>query len=134
MANTNTVEVDHRSYGQLLQSMEVAPRVDSPDQGGYHGHMPRCAKCGASYEPPVYKTTVCSSCGWELKTCRNCRHFQIGAAHDCREPVSEPVLDKDRANFCDWFSPAQDASAQTEGDSSSQEAARQAFADLFGDD
>jgi hypothetical protein len=27
-----------------------------------------------------------------------------GSRGDCREAVSEPVSDKERANFCDWFS------------------------------
>lgn len=32
-----------------------------------------------------------------------CRHYDVAKAKQCREPVAEPVLDKTRANFCDWF-------------------------------
>jgi len=95
--------------------------------------MPSCANCGSKYAPPVYRTTLCQECGKELKTCRNCRHFSPGEAHDCHETVSEPVLDKDRANFCDWFSPAADAgSGKDTGDGNNN--ARQAFDKLFGND
>ena len=95
--------------------------------------MPTCANCGASYEAPIYRNTVCDACGKELKTCRNCRHFAPGAPSDCREPVSDPVSDKDRANFCDWFSPAPDAGAGKKAGGSDQ-SARKAFDSLFSDD
>jgi hypothetical protein len=34
-----------------------------------------------------------------------CRHYDVSKAKQCREPVAEPVQDKTRANFCDWFQP-----------------------------
>ncbi len=99
----------------------------------YQVYMPICVNCGAPYTAPIYRNTLCSECGKELKTCRNCRHYSPGEANDCHETVSEPVLEKDRANFCDWFSPAADAGAGEKNDSSKGDA-RQAFADLFGND
>ncbi len=95
--------------------------------------MPTCAACGALYETPIYRNTICTECGKELKTCRNCRHYAPGEAHDCHEPVSDPVLDKDRANFCDWFSAAVDAGGVNDK-KDDNDSARQAFASLFGDD
>lgn len=95
--------------------------------------MPDCANCGASYEIPVYRNTLCSFCGKELKTCRNCMYFMPGFANDCREPVSEPVLDKDRANFCDWFKPAL-AADSNEKDEGRKDRLRQAFNRLFNDE
>ena len=95
--------------------------------------MPSCASCGASYEPPVYRTSLCDSCGRELKTCTNCRHYAPGLSNECREPVSERVIEKNRANFCDWFSPAADAGAGKDGDDGRDDA-RRAFDSLFGDD
>lgn len=93
--------------------------------------MPTCASCGASYEMSVYRNTLCFFCGKELKTCRNCIHFMPGFANDCREPVSEPVLDKDRANFCDWFKPALAAGSGKKND---RRKLRQSFNELFGDE
>jgi hypothetical protein len=95
--------------------------------------MPSCANCGAGYEAPVYRTSICRECGKELKTCTNCDHYAPGAAHDCREPVSEPVHEKNRSNFCDWFRPATDA-GKGAAKKSSADNARKAFSDLFSDD
>ena len=37
------------------------------------------------------------------KACKNCRHFDLRAAHQCRERRAEPVDDKGLANFCEYF-------------------------------
>jgi len=58
-------------------------------------------------------------------------HFMPGFANDCREPVSEPVLDKDRANFCDWFRPALSAASNKKEEG---EKLRQTLRSLFGDE
>lgn len=34
--------------------------------------------------------------------------FRSGRPADCREPIAEPVADKQRANFCDYFEPGSD--------------------------
>jgi len=63
---------------------------------------------------------VCAGCGAWLRCCRNCAFYAPGVANDCREPNAERVVDKEAANFCDWFraaaepaalSPATDAAA-----------------------
>ncbi len=46
-------------------------------------------------------------------------------------------MEKDRANFCDWFGPADNAGAAAGGQSASSTAAdeaRKAFMSLFGDE
>lgn len=35
--------------------------------------------------------------------CRNCAFYTLGAYNDCREPNAERVVDKERANFCEFF-------------------------------
>lgn len=107
--------------------------IDAPGRSHYHNVMPTCANCGASYEATVYRTTLCENCGKELKTCRNCRHYSPGASNDCHEPVSDLVSEKDRANFCDWFTPAADAGAGKDSEGSAGNS-RKAFDALFGDD
>ena len=54
-------------------------------------------------------------------------------ANDCREPVSDLVSEKNRANFCDWFSVAEDAGAGKDS-SKTTDTARSAFDALFGND
>lgn len=46
---------------------------------------------------------TCSSCGADTRSCRNCRFWSPGAWHDCAERVDDPVSDKERGNFCDYF-------------------------------
>lgn len=46
---------------------------------------------------------ACPHCGSDVKACLNCRFFERGAYNDCREPSAERVVDKDRANFCEFF-------------------------------
>lgn len=38
-----------------------------------------------------------------MRVCRNCTFFAPGAHGDCREPAAERVVDKERANFCEYF-------------------------------
>jgi hypothetical protein len=51
----------------------------------------------------VHRSTTCSSCGKDLKICLNCHFYSKGVHNDCLETSAEPVRDKDRSNFCDYF-------------------------------
>ena len=94
------------------------------------------------FEPPVFGTgldeklevhrsTTCTSCGKDLKICYNCRFYSPGVHNDCLETSAEPVRDKDRSNFCDYFSFKDSGSAQrSSADRDSH--AREDFLKLFG--
>jgi hypothetical protein len=45
----------------------------------------------------------CPSCHSDLHCCLNCTHYDTKASKSCREPVAEPVKEKQRANYCDYF-------------------------------
>lgn len=45
----------------------------------------------------------CPRCGADLKVCRNCRHYDRASYNECRESSAERVVEKERANFCDYF-------------------------------
>ena len=68
--------------------------------------MHACHFCGTAIENPreVYRSTTCPSCGKDLKICLNCRFYSPGAHWDCSESIDEMVRDKDRSNFCTFFS------------------------------
>lgn len=72
-----------------------------------------CAGCGADLGRPerVGRRDACPRCGADLRTCRQCRFYDPAAAHACREPQAEPVADKTRANFCDYFAAGETAAA-----------------------
>lgn len=63
--------------------------------------------------------------------CLNCRFYEPGAHWDCRETIPEPVREKDRGTFCDYFSPASDR--KPSGSSEPEHKARSQFDRLFGD-
>ena len=57
-----------------------------------------------------------------------------GTRGDCRETSAEPQSDKERANFCDWFSLDQKYRSNSAGQIKEKEkadASRTAFDNLF---
>jgi hypothetical protein len=68
--------------------------------------MYACHSCGTAVEDPraVYRATTCAGCRRDLKVCLNCRFYSPGAHWDCAETIDELVKDKDRGNFCTFFS------------------------------
>jgi hypothetical protein len=64
----------------------------------------------------------------------HCRFYLPGSRGDCCEPGAEPPSEKERANFCDWFSLDQKFRKATPGrgkDRGKAEAAKSAFDELF---
>lgn len=55
----------------------------------------------------IGRTDTCPNCGADLHCCLNCRFYDAGSYNQCREPQAERVVDKESANFCDCFAPAQ---------------------------
>lgn len=49
----------------------------------------------------------CLHCRQDLHVCKNCEFYDVKAYNECREPAAEVVKEKERANFCDFFSPNQ---------------------------
>ncbi|WP_428768710.1 hypothetical protein V1L52_08380 [Treponema sp. HNW] len=102
-----------------------------------------CWKCGKKLEisSPVSRSALCPECGADVRCCRNCNFYEIGAHYDCRETIDKPVRDKERSSFCDWFSLNPNVSAFESGslhpaavsDCSKAQSAKNAFNALFGD-
>lgn len=94
--------------------------------------MANCYHCGTEFPAPfsVYRSTVCPSCGKDVKVCLNCRFYEPGAHWDCRETVNELVVEKDRANFCEFFALSTEHRA-SRGAGAAKEA-RSDFDKLFG--
>ena len=71
-----------------------------------------CWKCGTSLADltlPLRRLEECRQCHAELHVCKLCEWYSIAVAKHCRETVAEEVKDKERANFCDYFKPREDA-------------------------
>jgi len=69
-----------------------------------------CWYCGSPVTDPdpIGRSLRCQKCGKDLRVCKNCRFFLTGASGgsggSCRESNAEPQADRERGNFCDWFS------------------------------
>lgn len=92
-----------------------------------------CWKCGADLAAltlPLRRLEECPACRAELHVCRMCVDYDTRVARHCREPTAEEVRAKDRANFCDHFSPRK--AAFTPPDSAGIDHARAELDKLFG--
>lgn len=87
-----------------------------------------CWSCGARLTASHYQREgECPQCRKQTHVCRNCRFYQPGRPNDCQEPIAEPVSDKQRANFCDYFEP----SCEAYHPAADEEKLRAAADDLF---
>jgi predicted RNA-binding Zn-ribbon protein involved in translation (DUF1610 family) len=95
--------------------------------------MAVCYFCGNDFpeDYKVYKSSECPSCGKDVKVCRNCRFYSIGAKWDCRETISEAVIDKEHANFCEYFKIGNTTGGKLKDKADN---ARSAFDNLFGNE
>jgi hypothetical protein len=106
-------------------------RLDSPGVWPHRGAM-RCFSCNAPIElragERIGFADRCERCGSDLRVCLNCRFHDPSAYNECREPGSEPVRERDRANRCDYFSPGD---REAGGPASARDGARSALEGLF---
>lgn len=68
--------------------------------------MKSCHACKneISGELKVGRKDACPSCGADLRCCLNCRFYDRAVSKQCRETVTELVREKEKANFCEYFS------------------------------
>jgi hypothetical protein len=96
--------------------------------------MHACHFCGTEVTNPreVFRATTCAKCGHDLHACLNCRFYSPGAHWDCAESVDEPVHDKERGNFCTFFSYRTGPGGSARSDDKARDARRK-MDSLFGD-
>lgn len=54
-------------------------------------------------EARIHIRDECPFCGGDLHICLLCEFYDANAYRQCRESIREPVRDKDKANYCDFF-------------------------------
>ena len=77
----------------------------------------------------ISRRDECLFCHADLYCCLNCRFYDPAAAKQCREPAAELVKDKNRANYCDYFTFDELRAAGTQA--GEVENSRKALDDLF---
>jgi len=93
--------------------------------------MDVCSACGKelSINRAVGRRDECPACHADLHSCRNCRFTDRSAPKECREPQASLVRDKEKANFCDFFSCAKSERRSANPDQATQ--SRKTLEDLF---
>jgi hypothetical protein len=90
-----------------------------------------CFACNAVHElasgERVGFRDCCTHCGADLHACLNCALHDPSAYNECREPNTERVSDRERANRCDYFTPTDSEG----GDGSVREGSLSALDSLF---
>ena len=64
-----------------------------------------CHKCKKKL-PEGLKTgfhSTCENCGADLHSCANCRFYAKGKPNDCNVPMTDPIVDREKANYCEEF-------------------------------
>jgi len=56
-------------------------------------------------EDKVARNDTCPNCDRDLRCCKQCKFYDQSAYNDCKEVAAERIVDKERANFCDFFLP-----------------------------
>jgi hypothetical protein len=94
-----------------------------------------CHKCGWEWSLARQpgRSETCGRCEADLKVCLNCEYFDRSVAYQCRERRAEPVEEKDRANYCEWFELARRAYTPDPRADSRAEATRNQLKKLLGD-
>jgi hypothetical protein len=98
--------------------------------------MKTCHHCSREVRltSALQRTDSCPYCLSDLKVCLNCRFFDPSAPNQCREPLVEPVPDKSKANFCEFFEWLEVSALGRPGlggSQSEEDRARAAFDSLF---
>jgi hypothetical protein len=91
--------------------------------------MLRCDFCNQEIEVEgrVSRNDTCPHCGRDLHCCLQCKFYDHGSYNECKEVQAERVVDKERSNFCDYFT----LKRTKESESGRKAMAKQALEDLF---
>lgn len=66
-----------------------------------------CVFCGnvVPLKGKVSRQDTCPRCHRDLRCCKQCKFYDPNAYNECREVSAERILEKERANFCDYYVP-----------------------------
>ncbi|MDA9189702.1 hypothetical protein N9O57_01845 [bacterium] len=51
----------------------------------------------------VLRTENCPHCEASIRCCRNCKFYDAQSYNECREPMSERIVEKEKVNYCDFY-------------------------------
>lgn len=66
-----------------------------------------CYKCKSTtsleLNQSISRNEECPKCATDLRCCKMCGFFDPKAYNECKEPSADRILEKEKANFCDYF-------------------------------
>lgn len=66
-----------------------------------------CHQCGKplsdTYKIMVSRSDTCPNCRADIRCCKMCQFYDPKAYNECRESSADRIVDKEKANFCDYF-------------------------------
>ncbi len=64
-----------------------------------------CHSCQTKMEfaEAIPRSADCPKCGSDVRACKNCEFYDRKSYNECRETQADPVREKDRSNFCGFF-------------------------------
>ena len=66
-----------------------------------------CYACNQSTEleaeQKILRHEECPHCQIQLHCCKMCVFYDTKVYNECREPLAERLVDKEKANFCSYF-------------------------------
>jgi hypothetical protein len=92
-----------------------------------------CHFCGTTIkiERKVMRDDECPKCKRALHSCFNCNFFSETSQNKCKESQAEWVSEKEKGNFCEYFSPGRNPKSPAGYDR--EQSARNALKNLFKD-
>jgi predicted RNA-binding Zn-ribbon protein involved in translation (DUF1610 family) len=91
-----------------------------------------CRACGTplTIDEPIPRDAECPNCGHDVRACVNCRHYDPRLHNSCRETEADPVEDRHRRNFCEYFQLSREPWTRSTGEREGD--ARKKLDQLFG--
>lgn len=69
--------------------------------------MANCFKCGKvlsdTFKVMVSRSDSCPHCMSDIRCCKNCQFYDPKAYNECRESSADRIVEKEKANFCDYY-------------------------------
>jgi hypothetical protein len=67
----------------------------------------KCYKCQTDTKlelnQSISRNEECPQCAADLRCCKMCNFYDPKAYNECKEPTADRILEKEKANFCDFF-------------------------------
>lgn len=67
----------------------------------------QCYKCQAKLEltlnANIPRSEECPKCLCDLRVCKMCSFYDLESYNECREPSADRIVEKEKANYCDYF-------------------------------